>query len=85
MVVCCEKSKKSGAIVYPFVATPDSPMEKVCGSENTILVNSAHKGFSDAYARIITQQGIIPILLAEAYDEDGIDISPKNLKKKHGW
>jgi len=86
MLSCCEKSKKVGAIVYPFVGTPDSPMEKICGSENTVLVDSANKGFSDVYARIATQQGIIPIILTEAYDkEDGIDISPKNLKKKHGW
>jgi hypothetical protein len=86
MVVCCEKSQKAGAIVYPFVGTPDSPMEKVCGIKNTVLVDSISKGFSDAYARIMTQQGIIPIMLAEVYDkEDGIDISPKNLKKKHGF
>jgi len=86
IVSCCKKSKNAGAIVFPFVATPDSPIERVCGCENTVLVDSAPKGFSDGYARIVTQQGIIPILLAEVYDrEDGIDISPKNLRKKHGF
>lgn len=86
MLSCCEKAKKAGVIVYPFVGKQNPVLEDICGKENVILIDSAPKGFSDTYARIATQQGIIPIVLAEAYDKkDGIDLSPQNLKNKHGW
>lgn len=81
----CEKSLDVGASVFPFVATEDSILEGICGKEKTTIVGNYKSGFSDAYASILTKQAIIPILLAEAYDNDDYDISPRNLNKAHGF
>ncbi len=81
----CKKAQEIGAVVYPFVGIENSPLEDLCGCEYTTLVDSASKGFSDTYAKIVTLQGTLPILLAERLDKSGFDVSPKNLKKKHGF
>lgn len=86
VVSWCKKAQEEmGAIVYAFVGTKNSPLEDLCGCNYTVIVDSATKGFSDTYAKIMTFQGILPIKLAERLDERGYDVSPKNLKKRHGF
>jgi hypothetical protein len=86
MVGVCEKAQDVGSLVYPFTTSKYTPMGSVCGRKNTAIIKSESvEGFSDAYARILCHLDIIPILLAEAYGKEGLDISPQNLKKTHGF
>jgi hypothetical protein len=81
----CKKLKTTGVTVYPFVGTEGSPLEELCGCEHTIVVDSPNKKYPSTYPRIMFFQGILPILLAERLDKKGYDISPQNLKKRHGF
>jgi DNA-binding MurR/RpiR family transcriptional regulator len=74
-----EKSKKVGAIVYSYVGTRDSPLEKLSDFMVVFDSNEPTK-YSDVYCRIATFQGVIPLVVAQR-----ADLRPEELRKKHGF